>query len=159
MKQFTGSVDDFHSKIRIYLPTAPPKGELLYHHSSKTLHTQLLRPLLTAVFSCLWALSSRCCSITHIWDVAKDVSAFHLEYSGILRHLLSVNEYRHQMRSRMYCTVSKKGPVLSSSKEESFRCALTLHVLLENPPGDFPDNIRDSLVAGFIEMFSYIRCA
>ncbi|KAK8914526.1 Serine/threonine-protein kinase ATM [Platanthera zijinensis] len=85
----------------------------------------------------------------HIWDVAKDVSAFHLEYSGILRHLLSVNEYRHQMRSRMYCSflllymnkvvsaVSKKGPVLSSSKEEAFRCSLTLHVLLENPPGDF----------------------
>lgn len=105
----------------------------------------------------------------HIWDVVKDVSTFQLEYSAILRHLLSVNEYRYQMRSRIYScllslymnkvvsTVSVKGYLPSSSKEEAFRCAQTLHVLLENPPGDFPDNIRENVVAGFIEMFTSIR--
>jgi len=44
-----------------------------------------------------------------------------------------------------------------SSKEELFRCILTFHVLLENPPGDFPGNIRGDLVAGFVEIFSNIR--
>ncbi|KAI0497772.1 hypothetical protein KFK09_021007 [Dendrobium nobile] len=105
----------------------------------------------------------------HIWDILKDVSIFQMEYSGILRHLLSINEYRYQMKSRMYSslillymnkmvsTISMKGSMPSSLKEEAFRAALTLHVLLENPPGDFPDNIREDIVAGFVEMFTSLR--
>lgn len=45
----------------------------------------------------------------------------------------------------------------SSTKEEAFRYILTLHALLENPPGDFPDNIRADVVKGFVEIFSQIR--
>lgn len=41
--------------------------------------------------------------------------------------------------------------------EEVFRCILTLHSLLENPPGDFPDNFREDIVNGFVEIFSFIR--
>lgn len=33
----------------------------------------------------------------------------------------------------------------------------TLRSLLENPPGDFPDNLRDGVVKGFVTIFSYIR--
>ncbi|XP_020591737.1 serine/threonine-protein kinase ATM [Phalaenopsis equestris] len=105
----------------------------------------------------------------HVWDVVKDVPTFQLEYSGILRLLLSINEYRYQMRHRIYAsllllymdkvvsTVSRNGSLPSTSKEEAFRCAQTLHALLENPPGDYPDNIRENVVAGFIEIFSSIR--
>ena len=42
-------------------------------------------------------------------------------------------------------------------KEEVFRCILTLHSLLENPPGDFPDNFREDIIKGFVGIFSYIR--
>lgn len=105
----------------------------------------------------------------HIWDVIKDVPSFQSEYSSILRLLLLVKEYRYQMKKRVYCglvvlfmkkvvmAISMKSSAQFSSKEEIFRCILTFHVLLENPPGDFPDNIRDELVAGFVEMFSNIR--
>jgi len=42
-------------------------------------------------------------------------------------------------------------------REEVFRCIMTLHSLLENPPGDFPDTLQDDIVKGFIGIFSYIR--
>nr|CAB3472554.1 unnamed protein product [Digitaria exilis] len=45
----------------------------------------------------------------------------------------------------------------ASSKDESFRCTLTLHVLLENPPGDYPDIMREDVINGFIAIFSHIR--
>ena len=44
-----------------------------------------------------------------------------------------------------------------TSKEEVFRYILTLHSLLENPPGDYPDNIRQDLVKGFVRICSFIR--
>lgn len=55
--------------------------------------------------------------------------------------------------------ISMKATAQFGSKEELFRCILTFHVLLENPPGDFPDNIREDLIAGFVEIFSNIRYA
>lgn len=42
-------------------------------------------------------------------------------------------------------------------KEELFRCILTLHSLLENPPGDFPDSIRQEIVNGIAKIFSLVR--
>lgn len=45
----------------------------------------------------------------------------------------------------------------ASSKEESFRCTWTLHVLLENPPGDYPDTMREEVLNGFCAIFSHIR--
>ncbi|KAM0937519.1 putative non-specific serine/threonine protein kinase [Dioscorea sansibarensis] len=32
-----------------------------------------------------------------------------------------------------------------------------LHVLLENPPGDFPYNIREDFIDGFIGIFAHVR--
>ncbi|EHA8590952.1 putative Serine/threonine-protein kinase ATM [Cocos nucifera] len=105
----------------------------------------------------------------HIWDVIKDAPSFQSEYSSILRHLLTVKDYRYQMRKPVYCSlvglyinkvelsIDMKSNSHSSSKEEAFRYILSLHALLENPPGDFPDNIREDLVKGFIRIFSQIR--
>lgn len=42
-------------------------------------------------------------------------------------------------------------------KEEVFRCVLTLLSLLENPPGDFPHELREDIVKGFVQIFSFIR--
>lgn len=42
-------------------------------------------------------------------------------------------------------------------KEEVFRSTLTLHSLLENPPGDVPDDLREDIVKGFIGIFSNVR--
>jgi hypothetical protein len=45
----------------------------------------------------------------------------------------------------------------ASSKDESFRCTLTLHVLLENPPSDYPDIMREEVLNGFSAIFLHIR--
>lgn len=42
-------------------------------------------------------------------------------------------------------------------KEEVFRHILTLQSLLENPPGDFPETLRDDIVKGFVRIFSFVR--
>lgn len=44
-------------------------------------------------------------------------------------------------------------------KEEGFRSILTLHLLLENPPGDFPETLREDIVKGFVQIFSFLRCS
>lgn len=53
--------------------------------------------------------------------------------------------------------MDKKGQSLSNVKEDVFRNVLTLHVLLENSPSDFPDNLRGDVVKGFIGIFSNMR--
>uniref|UniRef100_K3XSR2 Telomere-length maintenance and DNA damage repair domain-containing protein n=1 Tax=Setaria italica TaxID=4555 RepID=K3XSR2_SETIT len=92
---------------------------------------------------------------SHVWEVVKDGPSFQLEYNMILRQLLAVKEYRYQMKPRTYSSfvalyMKKVATVFNakfsnqaSSKDESFRCTLTLHVLLENPPGDYPDIMRE----------------
>ena len=45
----------------------------------------------------------------------------------------------------------------SNPKEEVFRCILTLHSLLDSPPGDFPDDLREGITQGFIGIFSNLR--
>ncbi|XP_058091812.1 serine/threonine-protein kinase ATM isoform X2 [Magnolia sinica] len=106
---------------------------------------------------------------SHIWDVIKDVPSFQSEYGIILRHLLAVREYRFHMRKRVYnslvllfssqvqMAMGGKNSIQSNTKEEVFRCILTLHSLLENPPGDFPDNLREDLIKGFVGIFSHVR--
>lgn len=42
-------------------------------------------------------------------------------------------------------------------KEEVFRFTLTLQSLLENPPGDISDELREDMVKGFAGIFSHVR--
>ncbi|CAK9137598.1 unnamed protein product [Ilex paraguariensis] len=105
----------------------------------------------------------------HIWDVLKDVPSFQSEYGIILRHLLALRHYQFHMRKRVYCSLvllymekvetnlSGESSAQLNPKEEVFRCMLTLHSLLENPPGDFPDDLRDDIVKGFVGILSYVR--
>ncbi|XP_021718930.1 serine/threonine-protein kinase ATM-like isoform X2 [Chenopodium quinoa] len=106
----------------------------------------------------------------HIWDVLKDVPSFHSEYSIILRHILAVHDYCFHMRNRVYSGLvrlymEKVEPSVmeedychsNNPKEEVFRCILTLHSLIENPPGDFPDHLREKVVEFFIEIFKSMR--
>lgn len=54
-------------------------------------------------------------------------------------------------------SLNEKSTCQFNQKEEVFRCILTLHSLLENPPGDFPETLREDVVKGFIRIFSFIR--
>lgn len=105
----------------------------------------------------------------HVWDVLKDIPSFQSEYGTILRHLLAVKTYRFHLRKRVYCclvllymekvetSLQEKSDGQISPREEVFRCITTLHSLLENPPGDFPDTLQEDIVKGFIGIFSYVR--
>ncbi|KAJ3694312.1 hypothetical protein LUZ60_009792 [Juncus effusus] len=105
----------------------------------------------------------------HIWEVTREISSFQSEYSSILRNLLTIKEYKYQLRKKTYCSlvilfmnkiisgIQMKSNVQAISKEDLFRSILTLHVLLENPPGDFPDNIRSDVITGFCEIFTHVR--
>ncbi|KAL3015747.1 hypothetical protein AAZX31_06G173900 [Glycine max] len=44
-----------------------------------------------------------------------------------------------------------------TSKEEVFRNILTLHSLLKYPPRDYPDNVREDIVKGFVRICSFVR--
>lgn len=105
----------------------------------------------------------------HIWDILRDVPGFQSEYAVILRHLLAAQHYRFHMRKRVYSGLvllyiervhkylDTQSSGLSNPKEEVFRCILTLHSLLENPPGDFPNDLREDIVGGFIRIFAHVR--
>ncbi|XP_034925984.1 serine/threonine-protein kinase ATM isoform X2 [Populus alba] len=105
----------------------------------------------------------------HISDVLSNVPSFQLEYGIILRHLLAVGDYRFQLRNRIYCSlvllyIEKVVTSLDGNdsshgnpKEEVFRCILTLHSLFENPPGDFPVDVREDIVKGLVQIFSFVR--
>ncbi|KAK9277860.1 hypothetical protein L1049_027417 [Liquidambar formosana] len=106
---------------------------------------------------------------SHIWEVSTEVPSFQSEYGIILRHLLTVRDYCFHMRKKVYCSLvllymekveaslSDKNSGQYNPKEEVFRCILTLHSLLENPPGDFPDTSRENIVKGFVGIFSFVR--
>ncbi|XP_045816356.1 serine/threonine-protein kinase ATM isoform X4 [Trifolium pratense] len=105
----------------------------------------------------------------HVWDVLSNVPSFQSEYGIILRHLLAVRDYSFQMRKRVYCSLvmlyiekveaSLNGKNIShfTSKEEVFRNILTLHSLLDYPPRDYPVNLREDIVKGFVKICSFIR--
>lgn len=42
-------------------------------------------------------------------------------------------------------------------KEEVFRYTLTLQSLLENPPGDISEELREDMIKGFVGIFSHVR--
>ncbi|XP_042498310.1 serine/threonine-protein kinase ATM isoform X2 [Macadamia integrifolia] len=111
----------------------------------------LLLPVVKALFS-------------HIWDVLRDVPTFQSEYGIILRYLLTVRDYRFHMRKRVYCSLvllyMNKVETSMSGKNNIPNpkgCILTLHSLLENPPVDFTDNLREDIVKGFVQIFSHVR--
>ncbi|KAL6583807.1 hypothetical protein OROMI_003096 [Orobanche minor] len=105
----------------------------------------------------------------HVSDVLKDVPSFQSEYGVILRHLLTVADYRFYMSKQVYSNLvllymkkletSLKTKNLSqlNPKEEVFRYTLTLQSLLENPPGDIPEELRRHTIKGFIQIFSLVR--
>ncbi|XP_024025510.1 serine/threonine-protein kinase ATM [Morus notabilis] len=73
------------------------------------------------------------------------------------------------MRKRIYCnlvllymdkvesSLDGRNDNSCNPREEVFRCILTLQSLLENPPGDFLNNLRENIVKGFVGIFSYVR--
>lgn len=83
-----------------------------------------------------------------LWRVSTQTNTF----SFFLREGLVVLYMK-----KVVTSISIKTNTQFSSKEELFRHILTFHVLLENPPGDFPGNIMDDIVGGFVEIFSNIR--
>lgn len=72
-------------------------------------------------------------------------------YMGKVETSLSV-ESSGQLNPKEDPIEKKKNP-----KEDVFRSILTLHSLLDNPPGDFPDVLREDIVNGFVGIFSYVR--
>ena len=54
-------------------------------------------------------------------------------------------------------SLAEKNDNQGNLKEEAFRFVLTLHSLLENPPGDFSDELREDIVKGFVQIFSFVR--
>ncbi|KAI3807033.1 hypothetical protein L1987_22953 [Smallanthus sonchifolius] len=105
----------------------------------------------------------------HIWEILKDVPSFQSEYGIILRHLLAVKDLQFHLRKRVYSSLvllymgkveislSEHSYGQSNPKEEVFRCILTLHSLLDSPPGDFSEDLREGITKGFIEIFSILR--
>ncbi|KAI3512910.1 hypothetical protein L1887_20232 [Cichorium endivia] len=105
----------------------------------------------------------------HIWKILNDVPSFQSEYGIILRHLLAVKHLQFHLRKSVYSSLvllymgkveislSERITGQSNIKEEVFRCILTLHSLLDSPPGDFPDDLREGITKGFIEIFSNLR--
>ncbi|KAK1427643.1 hypothetical protein QVD17_16334 [Tagetes erecta] len=105
----------------------------------------------------------------HIWEILKDVPSFQSEYGIILRHLLAVKHLQFHLRKRVYTSLvllymekveislSERSYGQSNPKEEVFRCILTLHSLLDSPPGDFSDDLREGITKGFIQIFSNLR--
>ncbi|KAL8261037.1 hypothetical protein R6Q59_025086 [Mikania micrantha] len=105
----------------------------------------------------------------HIWEILKDVPSFQPEYGIILRHLLAAKDLQFHLRKRVYTSLvllymgkveislSEHNYGQSNPKEEVFRCILTLHSLLDSPPGDFSDDLREGIKKGFIDIFSKLR--
>ncbi|VFQ85890.1 unnamed protein product [Cuscuta campestris] len=105
----------------------------------------------------------------HLSDVLRDVPSFQSEYSTILRDLLAVRHYGLHLRKRTYfCLVllymekvqtslCAKNDGQLNPKDETYRCILTLHSLLETPPGDFSNELREHILMGFTGIFTQIR--
>ncbi|XP_038997986.1 serine/threonine-protein kinase ATM-like [Hibiscus syriacus] len=97
-------------------------------------------------------------TFSHILDLINNIPSFQSEYGSILRHLLLVKDYRFHMRKKIYSglMVFYMEKVVTTLTEKN-NILLTLHSLLENPPGDFTDNLREDIVKGFVKIFSNIR--
>ncbi|XP_020523147.1 serine/threonine-protein kinase ATM isoform X2 [Amborella trichopoda] len=100
----------------------------------------------------------------HIWEVLRDATNFPSDYYNILQQLVAKKQYRINLRKRLYCSLvlnlmrkvelSLKGELNSNTSSKEVQ---TLHILLENPPGDFPDNLREELVKWFVGFGPHLR--
>lgn len=105
----------------------------------------------------------------HASEVILEVPSFVPDYSHILRQLLTISEYRLHMSKKVYSnllhffmdkvkTLVYDSPTdVSLSKEEAFRTAMTLHCLLQNPPGDFSEQLREDITQGLSDIFLHLR--
>ncbi|KAK1363096.1 serine/threonine-protein kinase ATM, partial [Heracleum sosnowskyi] len=105
----------------------------------------------------------------HIFDVLKDVPSFQSEYGALLRHLLASRNYKFHMGRKVYgrlvllymekveTSLSSDDTGQTKTTEEVVRYVQTLHSLLDNPPGDFPDKLQKDIVKGFVGIFLYVR--
>ncbi|CAI0398621.1 unnamed protein product, partial [Linum tenue] len=105
----------------------------------------------------------------HLWDVLSSVPSFQSEYGIILRLLLIIGDYRFHLRKKIYInlihfylesvetTLSEQNDSHCVPREEVFRCVLTLHSLLENPPADLGEDVRVEIAKGFVQIFSCVR--
>lgn len=59
--------------------------------------------------------------------------------------------------NKLEVAMGEEGGIQSSTKDDVFRYTVTLHSLLENPPGDFPENLREDLIKGFAGIFCHVR--
>ncbi|KFK34114.1 hypothetical protein AALP_AA5G103600 [Arabis alpina] len=147
------------SKRRMPKPTFAKTLRVVIQRAEETKFPGVLFPL----------LSMAKIIFTHVHDILSNTPSFQSEYGTILRHLLEIREYRFQMRKRTYSSLvllyieraeagfCEKNSGQHSQKEEAFRYILTLQSLLENPPGDFPDDLREEIVNGLIHIFSSVR--
>ncbi|EYU41245.1 hypothetical protein MIMGU_mgv1a023070mg, partial [Erythranthe guttata] len=91
----------------------------------------------------------------HVWDVLKDVPRFQSEYGIIL--LTSFGNLVLLYMEKIETSLSTENIGQLNPKEVVFRFTPTLQSLLENPPGDIPDELRDKMIKGFIGIFSHVR--
>ncbi|XP_024013824.1 serine/threonine-protein kinase ATM [Eutrema salsugineum] len=137
---------------------------------AKTLRVVIQRAEETKFPGVLFPLLSMAKTLfTHVHDILSNTPSFHSDYGTILRHLLEIREYRFQMKKRTYSSLvllyierveagfCEKNNGQHSQKEEAFRYILTLQSLLEKPPGDYPDELREEIVNGLIQIFSSVR--
>lgn len=59
--------------------------------------------------------------------------------------------------NKVEVAMGEKDSIQPNTREEVFRYTLTLLSLLENPPGDFPDSLREDLTKGFVSIFRHVR--
>ncbi|CAH2064912.1 unnamed protein product [Thlaspi arvense] len=147
------------SKRRLPKPTFAKTLRVVIQRAEETKFPGVLFPLLSMAKTLF----------THVHDILSSTPSFQSDYGTILRHLLEVREYRFQMRKRTYSSLvllyieraeagfCEKNNGQHSQKEEAFRYILTLQSLLDNTPGDFPDDLRGEIVNGFIHIFSSVR--
>ncbi|KAL1222123.1 Serine/threonine-protein kinase ATM [Cardamine amara subsp. amara] len=153
------SMEVSSSKRRLPKPTFAKTLRVVIQRTEETKFPGVQFPLLSTAKTLF----------THVHDILSNAPSFQSEYGTILRHLLEIREYRFQMRKRTYsglvllymkraeAAFSEKKSGQHSQKEEAFRYILTLQSLLENPPGDFPDDLREEIVNGLIHIFSSVR--
>ncbi|KAL7154394.1 hypothetical protein ABFS83_04G230500 [Erythranthe nasuta] len=91
----------------------------------------------------------------HVWDVLKDVPRFQSEYGIIL--LTSFGNLVLLYMEKIETSLSTENIGQLNPKEVVFRFTPTLQSLLENPPEDIPDELRDKMIKGFIGIFSHVR--
>ncbi|KAL3675793.1 hypothetical protein R1sor_025741 [Riccia sorocarpa] len=104
----------------------------------------------------------------HVLEILQRVPSYVSDYNIILCQLLHVFEYRMRMGKKIYADLVhfylEKAKEISRTitadvslgKEEAFRNSSTLHVLLQHPPGDFPEVLLVNVVDDFVDIFMHL---